>query len=36
MQSMDQSLMKHIKTRKISVNQAVMFAHDVEFFRKAG
>jgi len=35
MQSMDQNLMKFVNQRKISLDQAVLFAHDVEFFRKA-
>ena len=35
MQSMDQSLMKFVNQRKISLDQAILFAHDVGFFRKA-
>lgn len=36
MQTMDQSLMQHIKSRKITRDQAALFAHNVEMFKKAG
>ena len=36
MQSMDQSLMQHVNNRKISVDQALKFANDVSFIKKAG
>ena len=36
MQSMDQSLMHYVNERKISIDQAVLFAHDISFFKKAG
>ena len=36
MQSMDQSLMKFVQDRKISLDQAQLYANDVAFFKKAG
>lgn len=34
--SMDQSLMNHVQNRKISIDQAKLYANDVNLFRKAG
>jgi len=36
MQSMDQSLMKFVQDRKISLDQAQLYANDLNFFKKAG
>ncbi len=36
MQSMDQSLMKFVQDGKISLDQAQLYANDVNFFKKAG
>ena len=36
MQTMDQSLMKFVQERRISIDQAKLYANDMNFFRKAG